>query len=201
MSYIVGLTGQTGAGKTVVSEYFAKNGFSVINCDSVARDVVKNGSECLEKLTTEFSPAILNDDKSLNRKRLGSIVFSDRLKLTRLNEIIFPYITENIKGKIVDIKTSGAPFILLDAPTLFESGANVLCDSIISIIAKSSLRLERIVKRDNLTIQEGKDRINSQHDDTFFINNSDYVVENNEGTVELLKRLGEVRERIGQKES
>lgn len=201
MSRIIGLTGQTGAGKTVAAEFFAQNGFVVINCDIVAREVVKNGGNCLIELVAEFSPSILNADNSLNRKLLGSIVFSNREKLGRLNAIIFPYIKTSIEAKVAEIAASGAPLILLDAPTLFESGANVLCDCIVSIIAKSSLRLERIVKRDNLTEQEGKNRINSQHDDGFFKSNSDYIIENNESTKELLKRLEEVGGRIGKKKS
>ena len=90
---VVGLTGQTGAGKSTVSQVFADNGFAVINADLIARAVVEKGTKCLDEISDFFGSRILNEDKSLNRKALAKIVFTDKSKLDSLNTIIYPYIT------------------------------------------------------------------------------------------------------------
>ena len=97
---VVGLTGQTGAGKSSVSKIIRAQGIEVIDCDLVSREVVANEKRCVADLALEFSITILNMDGTLNRKRLGSIVFGDKSKLDKLNEIIFPYIKEYIYRRI-----------------------------------------------------------------------------------------------------
>ena len=97
---VVGLTGQTGAGKSTVSQVFAQNGFAVINADKIARVVVEKGSKCLDEISDFFGSRILNEDKTLNRKALAKIVFTDRSKLDSLNTIIYPYITGEILRQI-----------------------------------------------------------------------------------------------------
>lgn len=88
--HVVGLTGQTGAGKSTVSSLFRTRGIKVIDCDQVSRDVVSGEKSCLADLALEFSIAILNMDGTLNRKKLASIVFGNPQKLSKLNELIFP---------------------------------------------------------------------------------------------------------------
>lgn len=177
---VIGLTGQTGAGKSTVSKIFAENGFAVINADLISRKVVEKGEKCLDELTEIFSPCILNDDGTLNRKVLGGIVFTDKTKLEMLNSIIYPYITSEILEEIKNYSESGYKLILLDAPTLFESHADDFCEIIISVIADEEIREKRIIKRDGLTQKQAQDRMNSQHDADFFAANSDFVIENND---------------------
>ena len=93
---VVGLTGQTGAGKSTVSQVFAGNGFAVINADKIARTVVEKGTKCLDEISDFFGSGILNEDRTLNRKALAKIVFTDKCKLDSLNTIIYPYITGEI---------------------------------------------------------------------------------------------------------
>ena len=97
---VVGLTGQTGAGKSTVSKVFAANGFAVINADHVARSVVEKGSRCLAEIEDFFGSGVINEDGTLNRKALAAIVFSDKNKLETLNTITYPYITSSILKKI-----------------------------------------------------------------------------------------------------
>ncbi|MBR6735755.1 MAG: dephospho-CoA kinase [Oscillospiraceae bacterium] len=175
---IIGLTGQTGAGKSTVSKTLSSRGITVIDCDLVAREVVDKEKELLADLAIEYGIGILNQDGTLNRRKLGSIVFADREKLDRLNEIIFPYITKNIVGKVNSLRKRGVPMVVLDAPTLFESGIDKECDDIISVIAPEELRLNRIMVRDHLSDTEARNRIASQHDDAFFIENSSHVIVN-----------------------
>ena len=193
---VIGLTGQTGAGKSTVSKIFAENEFAVINADLISRKVVEKGEKCLDELTEIFSPCILNDDGTLNRKVLGGIVFTDKTKLEMLNSIIYPYITSEILNEIRNYSESGYKLILLDAPTLFESHADDFCEIIISVIADEKIREKRIIERDGLTQKQAQDRMNSQHDADFFAANSDFVIENND-TIDTVNGISkEVSDKI-----
>lgn len=186
MRTVVGLTGQTGAGKSTVSKVFAENGFCVIDADHIARMVVEKGSNCLDELIYSFGTGIINCDGTLNRKALANIVFNNKSRLDKLNSIIYPYILSEISGQIEN--TEG--FILLDAPTLFESGADKMCDIIISVIADPQIRKKRIIKRDKLTHEQAVSRMKSQLDESFFIEHSDYIIKNN-NDIESAYRISE----------
>lgn len=177
---VVGLTGQTGAGKSTVSRVFADNGFAVINADMIARAVVEKGSKCLDEISDFFGSRILNEDRTLNRKALAKIVFTDKCKLDSLNTIIYPYITGEILRQIKAHSLSGEKLILLDAPTLFESRADDFCEFIISVVASPEIRKQRIIERDGLTPEQADERMSSQLDADFFISHSDYIIENND---------------------
>lgn len=178
-AFVVGLTGQTGAGKSTVSEVFRHKGFGVINADIVARQVVEKGTSCLSELAGYFGNEIIDKTGNLDRKKLAGIVFTDKAKLEMLDNIIYPYITHEILNQINTLATQGKEYILLDAPTLFESGADKFCHIIISVLADAEIRKKRIIARDNLTPEQAQNRINSQHDDEFFIARSDYIMNNN----------------------
>ncbi len=186
---IVGLTGQSGAGKTLACDYFKKCGFAIINCDLVAREVVGDGTNCLNDLALAFSNIILNEDGTLNRKALSGIVFNNKEKLKQLNKTIFPYILSKINVQINTLNKNGFDVIILDAPTLFESGANELCDIIISVIANKDTRINRIIERDKLSAVEATARINSQYDEEFFIKNSNFIIRNDSSYEQLSNSL------------
>ncbi|MCL2580248.1 MAG: dephospho-CoA kinase [Oscillospiraceae bacterium] len=188
---LVGLTGQTGAGKTTVSGYLLRLGHRVIDADVMARHVVAKGGNCLLDLAVTFGGEIILADGTLDRKKMGDIIFSDKEKRMIFNKIIFPYIQEGIFDEVERMREDGAPIIFLDAPTLFESGTHTNCDRIISVIAPLVFRKERIISRDKLTDEQAVNRIKSQHDDEFYTSRSDYVICND-------KDLGALRERVDQ---
>ena len=188
--HVVGLTGQTGAGKSSVSKIMRSQGLAVIDCDEVSREVVDKEKRCLADMALEFSIVILNMDGTLNRKKLASIVFSDRKKLSKLNELIFPYIKEYVRNRIDALEKSGERVVILDAPTLFESGMESECDFVVSVVAPEVLRLNRIVVRDHLTDTEARNRIASQHSDEFYTSRSQLVIVNDKDEHDLhLKTL------------
>lgn len=176
---VVGLTGQTGAGKSTVSKVFAANGFAVIDADQVARRVVEKGTKCLDEIADFFGEGVICEDGTLNRKALAAIVFSDKAKLETLNTITYPYITGEILRQIRVHSVKDEKLILLDAPTLFESRADDFCDIIISVLADPDIREKRIISRDGLTQEQARRRMNSQLDEEFFRRNSDYIIRNN----------------------
>lgn len=183
---VIGLTGQTGSGKSTVCNAFMEGGFEIINCDLVARAVTTDGSDCCQILSRQF-PECFDDDLHLDRKALGEIVFNDKAQLEALNSLIFPFINSEIDKRIINACRSGKRLILLDAPTLFEAGADKLCQFIISCVADRELRLQRIMTRDGLEPQQAESRIESQHTEEFFRRSSDMIIENN-GSLESLSR-------------
>lgn len=186
MSFVIGITGQTGAGKGTVAKILTENNMGYIDCDLVARDVVKTGSKTLVKLCETFTDSILNADGSLNRAELARIAFSSPQSVRLLNSITHPAIIDRINEIIDEMKKNGEKYILLDAPTLIESGAVEICDVIITVVADEEVRLSRIMKRDNIDAQAAKRRMSAQPKPDFYIENSDYTVYNN-GDIDSLK--------------
>lgn len=181
---IIGLTGQSGSGKTTVSRMIENLGYSVIICDDVAREVTTSKSECNALLAEEFGADIINDDETLNRAKLGQIVFDDRNKLDRLNELIFPFICRRVEEIIAQ---QSGEHIFLDAPTLFESGLNRRCSCIIGVVGDDCSIINRICQRDNITLEQAKSRITSQNSKQHFVECCDYIIYN-EGTIDELEQ-------------
>ena len=169
--FVIGLTGPTGAGKGYVSRYLSFLGFNVLDSDKIVKNIYDNNPELLSRLAKEFGDDIL-DGNTLNRKRLGEIVFSSDKKRERLNAIVHPEVI-----RLCEEKASG--LTVLDAPQLFEAGAEGKCYKVICVTADKKTRLERIIKRDGISEAQALDRMKSQLDDDTYISKSDYVIFNN----------------------
>lgn len=179
---IFGITGGSGSGKTTVSDIFRSLGVRVIDADKAAREVVKKGSSCLDELTQYFGTEIIESDGSLNRKKLANIVFKDTVKLKKLNEITHSYIKiyiETILSKISE------PIAAIDGAVIIGSGIENMCSFMVSVIADYDVRINRIIKRDGLSIEDAKNRLSSQPSDEFYINHSKYIIYNNGNTYKL----------------
>ena len=174
---VIGLTGQTGAGKSTVCGFAEKLGAAVVNADCVAREVMQPGSPCLEELAKVFGKDILQEDGSLKRKLLAKRAFSDKEKTELLNSISHPFITARAKAYIEKLKKEGIRIIIYDAPQLFESGGDSLCDKVATVTAPEEVRIQRIMKRDNISRGEAELRNSAQHDEKFFIEHSDYIID------------------------
>lgn len=193
---VIGLTGQSGAGKTTVCKVFEENGFSIINADKIAREIMYKDSPCLRELVECFGKDILEENGELNRRVLAGIVFKDSEKLSHLNAISYPYITHEILERIKYYASRNEKFVLLDAPTLFESRADDFCDLIISVTATEKTRAARIAQRDGLTPEQIKDRFSSQHTERFFTNHSDFIIKNNKSLDNLVEKAREVADKV-----
>ena len=188
---IIGLSGQTGAGKSAVAAMLRELGADVVSADIAARQAVEE-PEIKAALCAAFGD-VLNPDRSLNRPRVARIAFGSKRSLQLLNSITHPRIIEIMLEKAARC-ASGT--VIFDAPQLFEAHADVFCDRIISVLSDKERRLERLVVRDNLRREEVELRMSAQHDEQFFIDRSDCVIENN-GTVEELRaRVGEAYGRL-----
>lgn len=190
---IIGITGGSGCGKTTVSQLLLQNGVDVIDCDLVARKIVEPDMPALDEIKNYFGTEYINKDGTLNRKKLASVVFNSSEKLLKLNEITHKYVKEYIDSYI---EKSMADFVGIDAAALIESGIYKQCDYVISVLADKELRKERIMIRDSLSEDEASERINSQKNDEFYIEKSDYIVYNNGNKQEISTRVKEILDEI-----
>lgn len=176
---IVGLTGQSGAGKSTVSAYFAKNGMCVINADEIVKNLYTPDSVCLKAVSGVFGQDIILSDGNIDRPLLAKRAFSSKEHTHLLNSIVHPFVTYEFMQRVKQAQTDGKSVVIYDAPQLFESGADVFCNLIVSVTAKKEIRLERICKRDNIDISRAELRMSAQLDEEFFRSHSDIVIENN----------------------
>lgn len=196
MANIIGLTGQTGAGKSSVRNILEHKGAFVIDADSVAHELTEKNTDCIYDIVSHFSCLVLNEKGSINRKALGKKVFSDKKELAVLNRIIFPYILDEIEKRIAEHKEDGAKNIVIDGATIIESGCGKLCDMLISVTADEKIRTRRIIRRDNISREDAERRVAAQKPEEFYIENSDFVIENENSIENLEYRVGLVLENI-----
>ena len=175
---LIGLTGPSGSGKSSVSALIREwDDVLVIDADAVAHAVMEDAS-CRKELVEAFGPAILTGKGTLDRRALAAIVFRDPQKLVRLGEISYPHIIAECIRRANEAFSAGARAAFLDAPTLFESGADRLCNQIVSVVTNRAERLRRILQRDGISPQAAEERMKNQFDDAFYADRSDFVIHN-----------------------
>jgi len=174
MSIIIGLTGPTGSGKSTAASEIEKSGFIKVDCDKLARIAVEKGTDGLKALTQAFGEDILNSDGTLNRKTLAGIAFKTKENTELLNKTLLPHI-----ALLVNEECKKGENILLDAPTLFESGINSICTATIAVLAAKEIRLKRITARDNIDTDSALLRISAGKSDEFYNEYADYIIYNN----------------------
>ena len=184
----IGLTGQSGAGKGAFSKALSLLGIPCLDTDITARQVVEKGKPCLLELVDSFGETILLPDGCLDRKKLGTLAFSDKEKLLDLNCITHKYISLEVDKWLKEQKDKGAFAAVIDAPQLFESGIDGICDMTVAILADENTRFLRILSRDGITEEYARKRMASQKDDGFFISHCDHIIYNNGDEQELLEK-------------
>lgn len=172
MSFVIGLTGPTGAGKSSVAAVARDMGFKVIDCDAFARVAVEKGSQGLADVVKVFGDSILNPDGTLNRGELAKAAFVTPSKTELLNRTLLPHIVKLINAEL------DAPYVLLDAPTLFESGADKMCNEIIVVLSDEKTRKKRIMERDNISEEAADLRIKAGKSEEFYRERANNIVYN-----------------------
>lgn len=187
---LIGITGGIGTGKSTATNFIRGKGYPVIDADKIARKVVEKDMPAFKAIVKEFGREILKSDGELDRKALGNIVFKDKSKRLKLNEIVHSHIFENIKSTIAEMSAK-EDIIFLDIPLLFEEydkiqEFDIEFDEIWLVYADRESQIQRIIKRDNLSKEDALSRINSQID----IENKKHMASeilNNSGTIEELE--------------
>ena len=183
---IIGLTGQSGAGKSTVAKYLKNRNIVTVNADQLVHEIYSAGSPCVRTIAAVFGDDVLNSNSEIIRPILAQRAFSSKEATEKLNSIVHPFVTYEFLKQANNVLKNGEKYVLYDAPQLFESNANLFCDVIISVIAEKEVRIKRICMRDNIDYKAAELRMSVQYDENFFRENSDYIIENN-SDIELLE--------------
>ncbi|MBL1230140.1 dephospho-CoA kinase [Enterococcus sp. BWB1-3] len=186
MSFVLGLTGGIATGKTTAMKVFKNAGFPIVDSDKIAREVVEPGSSGLSAVVSAFGESIKNNDGSLNRKKLGTLIFSDHEKRALLNQTMAPFLEKSIVGKINELKKS-YPLVIADIPLLYENGYEEFVDKTAVVYIPEAKQIKRLMARDSLSVEEALQRVNSQWSIEEKKEKADIVFDN-QGTIEDLER-------------
>lgn len=174
MTKIIGLTGGIGSGKSTIAEYFASLGVPVYIADDEAKKILYTPEASLE-IKQAFGDVVFTNGIP-DREKIAKLVFNDPEKLSRLNSIIHPKVSEHFLEWVHNNST--APFVIKEAAILFESGSYKNCDEIILVTAPVETRIQRVMQRDNVTRERVLERMANQWNDDKKAALSNYIIEN-----------------------
>lgn len=180
----VGVTGGIGSGKTTVCRLFAELGAPVIEADLIARELVAPGQPALTAIIAQFGKDVIGADGELKRARLRSLIFADREKRKRLEQIIHPRIYAEMERRAADIT---APYCILCIPLLLETGGASRVDQILVVDTPEALQKQRVVTRDGVSLNEVEAMLKTQLDCGERLGLADAVIDN-QGDIEDLRR-------------
>ena len=192
---IYGLTGGSGAGKSAAAQRLAAHGLGWVDADAVYRNLCVPESALLDALHAAFGD-ILTPDGALDRPALARLVFSDADALAHLNDLTRPYIWQASRERFEQLAAPGTDCILYDAPTLFQTGFDRLCDAVIGVVASRETRIARIMARDGLTRDAAAARIDAQPDSAFYREKCDFILENDGDLSALEQQIADLCPRL-----
>src|SRR5690625_124106 len=192
MALIIGLTGGIASGKSTISEMFSSLHIPVIDADVISREVVEPGRSANSEIRRVFDKKVFKKDQTLNRKKLGAIIFADEEKRKKLNEIVHPAVRKEMLQQKDHYVGKGEKCVVLDIPLLFEGKLTNIVDKTIVVAVAGEVQLNRLIKRDELSRAEAKQRIESQmpiHEKTKL---ADAVIDKNGTIIESQKQLKDI---------
>lgn len=200
MTFFIGLTGGIATGKSTASQVFKELGCPIIDCDKIAHQQQEVGQVTWKKIKNYFGNEFLNEDQTVNRKKLGKYVFSHPDELKKLSEMSQGTVFDEIQIEMKRYSEEKVPVVIVDVPLLFENNDKNIYDATVLIAAPYGVELDRLMKRNNLTKREAEERIASQMplDDKRLL--ASYVVENT-GTIDELRiKLKNILDQVMRKE-
>ncbi len=158
---IIGLTGSIACGKSTVSAFLASRGFPVIDGDRISRELTSPGSPATQQIMNVFGPDVFYEDGTLNRRRLGNLIFSNPSARAELDNLMAPFLLDITRQRISEARSSGSGLCFLDMPLLFEKGYDRLCDTVWTVWLPEDMQIERLIARDGFTHEEAANRIHA----------------------------------------
>ncbi len=171
----IGVTGPSGAGKTTLLRAAAERGAMVLDCDEIYHGLLAKCPEMLDEIEVRF-PGSVENGRFLDTKKLGKLVYEDPQALADLERITHRYVRQEVEKALA---ACDAPFAVIDAIALIESGLCKLCDETICVTAPTYARIRRIMKREGVSRDYARSRVRAQKPDRFYISNCSHHIENN----------------------
>lgn len=185
----VGLTGGIASGKSTVAKMLLKKGAFLIDLDELAREVVQRDLPAWKAIVEYFGPEVLKDDGTINREKLGAIVFDDHEKLTMLNELVHPAVFKRWIQRLAEIeKEYPEAIVLSDIPLLMELGMSKLLDVVVLVHIPKQEQINRLMLRNGITYQEALSRLNAQFPIEEKVPLADVVI-NNQDSIEKTQKI------------
>jgi len=189
----VGLTGGIASGKSTVAKMFVKNGAHLIDFDRLAHEVQEPEKPAWKEVVNHFGEGILQPDKKIDRVKLGNIVFADKEKLSKLNNIVHPLVYQEWQSRLEKIfKKEKHAIVLSDIPLLFEGNMQDLFDLTILVLIAPEEQISRLIMRNGVIKEEAEKRLKSQMPISEKISLADIVIDNEGSISETEKRVGQV---------
>ncbi len=175
---VIGVTGNTGSGKSTVSTIIKNNtGALVIDADKVVKELMVSGNEYYEETVKLFGEVIVNKEKQkIDNKKLAKIIFEDEEKREKLNKLTFKYVGKRTKELILENKEKEV--VVLDFPLLYEGKFDKICNCVIAVVSDEETKISRIKERDRITKEAAKKRLGAQIDEEELKKKADYIVDN-----------------------
>lgn len=197
---IIGLTGGIATGKSTVTKIIKENGYKVIDADKIAKDIVEKDKPAYNEVVEKFGEKILEKDKSINRKKLGNIIFKDRLLREELNNILHPYIFKEIKDMIIK-HSQNNEYIFVDIPLLIEEidkfkEYEICFDEIWLVYIDEKTQLSRLMKRDLIGEERGIEKIRSQMSIDLKKRYATKIIDNRGDLKTLKKQMNKIMDEI-----
>ena len=196
MTRVIGLTGGIGSGKSTISQFLAASGAIIVDADKIGHESYQPNTDSWRELVKTFGNRILAADNTIDRQKLGTIVFSSPVKLKRFNAIVHPRMFEMAKQQIEDYRRKGTEVVVLDAPILYETNWTSLVDEVWVVVSNEANVIKRAVARTGLPEEQIRVRIRSQISNEERIKRAQVVIHNDGSAEDLKKKVKELWEQL-----
>ncbi len=195
MKRVIGLTGMSGAGKSTAAEAMRRLGAVVLDCDAIAREAL-NDEGVMDKLVHSFGGGIVGEDGRIIRRKLAQKAFADRNSTELLNKATHPFIIGRVRDGVEN--AADGQTVVIDAPLLFQSGLDCMCDAVIAVVSDPETLAGRISERDGLSAAEAAARLSAQEDMPELLKRADYIINNgrNMSVAQLMAEAANIYGRI-----
>lgn len=195
MTLVIGLTGSIASGKSTVSRMFDEWEIPVIDADQISRDVVRPGEPAYEDIVHVFGKDVLFEDGTLDRKKLGKVIFSSKERRKELNDIVHPRVREEMIRRRESYKEENYKAVVLDIPLLYESGLTDYVERVLVVAVDEETQLQRLMERDGSSREDARERIASQIPVSRKAEMADAVIDNNGTEEESFRQLRDILHR------
>ncbi|WP_447404911.1 dephospho-CoA kinase [Staphylococcus aureus] len=196
MPKVIGLTGGIASGKSTVSELLSVFGFKVVDADKAAREAVKKGSKGLAQVREVFGDEAIDENGEMNRRYMGDLVFNHPEKRLELNAIIHPIVRDFMEEEKQEYLKQGYN-VIMDIPLLFENELENTVDEVWVVYTSESIQMDRLMQRNNLSLEDAKARVYSQISIDKKSRMADHVIDNLGDKLELKQNLERLLEEEG----